>query len=311
MEKLDLATSVLFHTGSPDRWNLDFHARHRVGRISYWTDRLPFGWREYCNAMDYVWLPSEAIAMSSVTLACTPKNLALYMNSSIAIFSALSDAAVPLPHRRKFNFLSAIPPHRSSSAWPLLQAFLLEFGACEDVSLTLQVPAAYHLQGDPAADTAFFIEKELGLFLQDCPAVILLDSPTAPLDRAQLYAAADAFVFLGQGECYLRPLLEAAASGVPIVATHWGGVLDLLEDTSSFLIPVESMAPVLIEEQRAAGHLWPQPSPADLQATLRCIQSNPAAARERAQNARGRVTKCWSAEAVLPQWRDAFRRLLE
>src|SRR5580704_19147918 len=58
-DRLDLAESVLYQSGSPTSWNLDFYGRCRVGRAAFGTDRIPDGWAERCNDVDELWAPSE------------------------------------------------------------------------------------------------------------------------------------------------------------------------------------------------------------------------------------------------------------
>src|ERR1700743_1181659 len=58
-DQLELAESVLYQSGSPTDWNLDFYGRCRVGRAAFGTDRIPDGWSERCNAVDELWVPSE------------------------------------------------------------------------------------------------------------------------------------------------------------------------------------------------------------------------------------------------------------
>ena len=59
-----------------------------------------------------------------------------------------------------------------------------------------------------------------------------------------LYRAADCFVLPTRGEGFGRPLLEAMAAGVPVIATRWGGHTDFLDDQHAYLVEVEALVEV-------------------------------------------------------------------
>jgi len=53
-EKVDLEGSILYQHAMTYLWNMITHARVRVERTMFETNRLPDGWAERCNAMDEV-----------------------------------------------------------------------------------------------------------------------------------------------------------------------------------------------------------------------------------------------------------------
>ena len=62
---------------------------------------------------------------------------------------------------------------------------------------------------------------------------------------AQLYSQADVFVLPTRGEAWGLPLIEAAASGLPIITTDWSGHMQFLDPIRSSCVMVDyDLAPV-------------------------------------------------------------------
>lgn len=70
-------------------------------------------------------------------------------------------------------------------------------------------------------------------------------------DLARAYAAADAFIFPGANETFGNVVLEAMASGLPVVAARSGGVLDFVTDGVSGLLFDPEDKQSLVEAARA------------------------------------------------------------
>lgn len=70
-------------------------------------------------------------------------------------------------------------------------------------------------------------------------------------DLARAYAAADVFVFPGANETFGNVVLEAMASGLPVVAARSGGVLDFVTDHVSGLLFNAEDNQALVEAVRA------------------------------------------------------------
>lgn len=129
-----------------------------------------------------------------------------------------AQAVVPLPiaGARGFNFLS-VPDWNSVQSWQtLVQAYVEEFAANEDVALILRPSSAL---GQPVEEMAValdaFIENDLGQDAEDTPDIIFEVSPLPESDLARLYHAAQCFVLpqAGAGACRARQMAQTA--GVP------------------------------------------------------------------------------------------------
>ncbi len=310
-QTVDMQRSIFYQHAMTHLWNMGIYGSLRVGRTMFETDRIPDGWAERCNAMDEVWVPTE---FNRATFAESGVESGKLRVVGAGVDTALfRPEAQPLniAHLRSFNFLSVfdVQPRKGSDL--LLKAFLSEFKRDDDVALILKLSQHSDPLIDPRAQLSYFIEREVGMKLEDCPPIIVLNGFLTQEDMASLYARADAFVLPTHGEGYGRPLMEALASELPVIATRWSGQLSFLRDENSYLIDIEGLVPASVEEEIFAGHLWAQPSVEHLRKLMREVSSRPQEAKKRAQQGRRDLVADWDWSVRAPLWVDEFRRLLD
>ena len=80
------------------------------------------------------------------------------------------------------------------------------------------------------------IKSEFG---NDCPSIYLIHGDLTPDEMNGLYnhKKVKAHVSFTKGEGFGRPLLEAAATGKPVIAPNWSGHIDFLHPDYSVLLP--------------------------------------------------------------------------
>jgi glycosyltransferase involved in cell wall biosynthesis len=220
--------------------------------------------------------------------------------------------AKQLPSAKGFNFLAVTNLHDRQGCEMLVDAFLSEFHADEDVALWLKLaPHRQPQSSDVRAELAFFMERKTGLTLDRCPTILLIDEdlPSAMMDR--LYACADAFVRPSHGSAFGVAVLEALSSGLPVIATRWGPALDFLHDQNSYLIDVERLVPAKLDREFTTGQLWAQPSREHLRQLMRRVFSFRDEARERGRIGRRQMKEHRDWNRLFPQWLDAFQELLQ
>jgi glycosyltransferase involved in cell wall biosynthesis len=108
-------------------------------------------------------------------------------------------------------------------------------------------------------------------------------------DAASLFPAFDAFALSSRSEGTPMTLLEAIAAGVPVAATRVGGVPDVIGPSQGILVPPER--------------------PTALAQAIRTIQSDPAAAQQRAQAARTRLAVEFGLERWLAGYEKVYREI--
>ena len=101
-------------------------------------------------------------------------------------------------------------------------------------------------------------------------------------DLIDLYQQSHVFVLPSKGEGWGLPLIEAAATGLPIIATIHSGQTEFLQHVASSVIPVEyDMVPIACEEYQAFyptedgnwGY-WAQPRIDSIRQALRLARDN-------------------------------------
>jgi glycosyltransferase involved in cell wall biosynthesis len=155
----------------------------------------------------------------------------------------------------------------------------------------------------------------LGAGPDEVADIELVLDPVPHAAMADLYASADAFVLPTRGEGAGMPVLEAAACGVPVVATAWGGHEELMLPETAFPVAVERMVeapPALLADNGLyRGLLLAEPSVASLRAGMRAVADDPGAAAARGLRGRAVVEERFSLQATARALDARARALLE
>jgi len=136
---------------------------------------------------------------------------------------------------RPFTFYSVVSPHRRKGIRELLSAYGMAFR--KDDGVLLRLKTTY----DPgAAARRFSFEIDswnqiLGEFEGKAPPVELELRTLDDAETASLYRKADVYVQASWGESFGLALLDALASGLPAIATGWGGHMDYFAESSDAL----------------------------------------------------------------------------
>ncbi len=311
--RVDLARGIHFQHYPANDFNLSMHGRYRVGRTMYETDAIPDGWRDSCEAMDEVWVPSNFNCETFATGGVSRKRLrALPGGIDTALFRPGAEP-FPIPKRRGFNFLSVFEWIQRKGADVLLRAYLSEFKADEDVALILKTYDRPDVNADMLPRIAWFVEREMGLRLEHTPPILLLAPDFLPAaDLPRLYASADAFVLPTRGEGWGRPFMEALACGCPVIATRWSGQLDFLHEGICDLIDCEIVpVPWNNDVELSAGQRWAEPSVEHLRKLMRQVFEHRCEARQKAARGRAEMVERWDWNHIIREhWVPELKRLL-
>jgi glycosyltransferase involved in cell wall biosynthesis len=221
-----------------------------------------------CNMMDSIIVPSgfasKAYRRSGVTCP-----IHIVPHGVDVDFYAPATKRTPLPRGRGFNFLAISTLVERKNIRHLVRAFLEEFRENEDVALFLFLRPEYNTtQNNVALE---FDAWEKRYFLKSAPIFL----GTGYLTRETLrdfYANADAYV-MPSNEGFGLTLLEAMASGTPVIALNYGGVLDFINEENGYLVPTGGsfIANDMIEY---AGDRFFEPDLKKLRAAMRRVFEN-------------------------------------
>lgn len=311
LQPLDLAQSIILHAMPAHAVSLEYYAKRRILRTMFETDRVPEGWVERCNAMDEVWVPSKFNHDTFLAAGVEERRLRIVPEGQNTQMFRPGLLPLKIERTRGFNFLSVFEWTQRKAPDVLLKAFCAEFKADEDVALILRTYA----HPDPAADllpkVVYFIERELGIKLEDTAPIILLPGFLPHAEVPRLYASADCFVLPSRGEGWGLPYTEALATGVPVIGTRWSGQLDFLTDSNSYLIDcqVRPTAPN-VDIDIFAGHRWAEPSVEHLRTLLRHVFTHREEAKGKAMAGRRDMVEKQDVEIIAQRWRNEVQRLL-
>jgi len=238
------------------------------------TDRCNPTWVDACNRMSALVVPSQHTLNTFVTsgnLTCPRHVVPESYNDAIRDLSlpALPDLAAP------FNFLvfgqltGNNPENDRKNTFYAIKWLCEAFKDDKDVGIVVKTNAGKNSRADRAVTKdlikSVVEESRKG---SPFPRVTLLHGSMTDHEVAALYRhpQVKALVALTRGEGYGLPILEAAASDLPVIATGWSGHLDFLK-RGKFISVYYTLSEV--HKSRIDGNIfvkgarWAQPSEDD------------------------------------------------
>lgn len=158
----------------------------------------------------------------------------------------------------------------------LVSAFTQEFSRNENVALVMKFYGhKFFGEGTEGIIKAVKAYQDASL---GKPKMTIISKFVSDDELTGLFWGCDAFAMPSRGEGWGLPLSEAMAMGKPTMGTRWGGNLQFMNNSNSFLVDVERLVPVtqqdLINMGYGEGQRLAEPSEASIRSTLRDIFTN-------------------------------------
>lgn len=262
--------TLVFCVNPPELYKLFRHYGPAICRgkklIGYWwweLDRLPAEWRRWAGAMHEIWVSSQFL--HDIFTRELPGKVVRKIPLPIAppSPSAMTRADFGIPAER-FTVLAAFD---LQSGWArknpvgMIEAFRRAFPDPDGAQLVLKVTGA---GGAPKE------AERLRAMIADMPNVHLINRFLPADDLAALVGCCDALLSLHRSEGLGLFIAEAMWLGVPVVATGWSGVLEMIDDSHAMLVRFRQV-PVKVEDYFWAprGSRWAEP---DLDHAAECLK---------------------------------------
>lgn len=318
----DAATScdVSLQLQLPNEWDPKL-SKINVGiTAAVETDRCLPEWVAACNAMHTVIVPSQHAK------ACLT-NSGNVTRPLIVVPESYSDAVIApeVPtlddFQTPFNFLvfgqltGNNPNNDRKNTFYAIKWLCETFKDDKDVGIVIKTNAGRNSKIDRNLVTNLLKQLLAEVRKGPNPRVYLMHGDMSDQEIAALYRhkQVKALVALTRGEGYGLPILEAAASGLPIIATGWSGHLDFLKHGKfiSIYYQLGEIHPSRIDNKIFVnGARWANPLEEDFKKRALKFRLSHSTPKEWALDLQKKVTELYSFERVCQAYDDAFKEII-
>lgn len=304
----------------PNEWDPKL-ARVNVGvTAAVETDRSHPDWVTCCNNMNAVIVPSQHAKQSLVNAGSVTRPLIVVPESYAEAITApelpkLDDFPTP------FNFLvfgqltGNNPNSDRKNTFYTIKWLCETFKDDKEVGIILKTNAGRNSLIDRNLVTNMMKQLLGEVRKGPFPRFYLLHGDMNDAEVASLYRhhQVKALVALTRGEGYGLPILEAAASGLPIIATGWSGHLDFLKHGKfvSITYQLSDVHPSRIDGKIfVKGSRWANPSEDDFKRRVAKFRTSSSIPKEWALDLQKKVQELYSHEAICKAYEGALREIL-
>ena len=299
---------ISFQVQLPNEWDSRL-ARVNIGiTAAVETDRCNPEWIEACNRMTAVVVPSnytKSVLESSGTLLVPVLVIPESYHDELA-----QEETQKFSHEfsTKFNFLvfgqltGNNPENDRKNLFYTLKWILEEFKDDKDVGVILKTNSGRQTKIDKLMSEKFVNQMVKEVRKSPYPKVNLLHGKMSNREITSLMrdSSVKALVSLTRGEGYGLPILEAAAVGLPVIATGWSGHLDFLK--SDFISVDYTLGEIhasrVDNKIFIKGAKWAHPSEKDAKRRLRKFYESSIIPRNRAIESAKRIQQDYSFSSI-------------
>ena len=317
-ERFDLS----FQVQLPNEWDTSFASVNVGVTAAVETDRCNPEWISHCNKMTAVIVPSEHSRNSLVkTDGPTLRSPVLVVPESFHDEMVEVEQPLDLELSTDFNFLvfgqltGNNPENDRKNLFYTLKWMFEEFSDRPDVGIVLKTNSGKTTHIDRLITDKFVRQLVTEARKGPYPRVHFLHGKMSNAEVAGLmqHPKVKALVSLTRGEGYGLPILEAAAVGLPIIATEWSGYTDFLRPDDYVSVEYD-LAP--IHSSRVDGKIfmegarWAQPREADAKKKLRRFYQKSTMPAHRAREVAKRIKADLSYKSIANRYDEALDCIL-
>lgn len=300
------------------------------------VDKVAPLWHTRCNDVaDVVVVPSAHAARSfTEAIYNSPDGAQLLLKKPLYIapisFNEKIFNTIPQDPDPRYNFpapfnfvavglgLDRNEGSERKNFFQLIRWFCEQFRGSQDVGLVLKLS----MVNNSALDRINVLNRVHQIKAQtgcgQFPRIHLIHGRLSDEELAALYKTPNvkAYITLTHGEGYGLPILEAAACGLPVIATDWSGHLDFLtKDGKKLFVPVSAELKDILPETHwkdvyEPGTKWAFPIESDTKMKMAKVVVSYDKPKQWAEELAEHISKTFTDEALMPEFVSDMEKLI-
>ena len=303
----------------PNEWDPTI-AKVNVGiTAAVETDICHPAWITACNKMDAVVVPSMFTKGTLERSGHCITPITVVPESFIPEITTETDV-LDVDFSSKFNFLvfgmltGQNPRNDRKNLFYTLKWIMEEFHDEPDVGIVLKTSSGRGTKIDKKVTHKIIKQVVSEVRTSDFPKIHFLHGSMTNAEVASIYRhpKIKALVSLTRGEGYGLPILEAAASDMPVVATNWSGHLDFMRKGRFVAVDytMQTIDPTRVDDQIFMTNArWAEPSEKDAKKRLRKLYESYQTPKGWAIELGERLRSSLSHKKICEHWDQHFEGL--
>lgn len=257
--------------------------RRRIAHTTFEGTRPPERWVQQLNHVDAV-VTNSSFCRNILLDRGVRTPISIVPNPvDITLFNPQA-RPLDIEQRRKFGFLAMSAFGERKNLEMILKAFILEFKPTEDVFFSLHSLSLFFILQKSNTDVRTWINAIMGGQEQPHAPIYVTSNSFHPTLVPSMITAHDCFVMPSKCEGFGNGILEAAACGLPSIATNYSGMTDFINDEVGF--PLEyDLTPMPLQilpyYHNYIGAQWSIPKIDHLRALMRYAFDHPEETRKK------------------------------
>ena len=286
---------------------LNFPGKFRIGFTAFEKTVLDPHELGRLRQLDQIWVPSSWAKWVLINNGITGTGIAVVPEGvDPDVYHPQNSPLTEFREDPAFKFLCVGKFEDRKGQVELIEAFISEFGSDSRVKLLLSTFNVFNKEYEKLVADYYARFKREGI-----SNIVFLKHISHELFPS-LYTSCDAFVLPTKAEGWGLPLIEAAASGLPLITTFYSGHTEFLDKDYIYEIDLDKMVDVFDAKfllKRGEQGVWGQPSLTSIRRQLRYVFEHQAEAKEKGLRFSEIIRTKWSWDAAAAKARNVLMRI--